>query len=206
MMNKINLAIELIELLITNHDDGDSLVRESTLKERCLEKYTSSPNTNEITESVEHINSCVGRKVISEGWIPVGGIFSVINESSYLTEYSISKLESIKEILNNGNNRITNESQVSEIEEILKFQNKWSLMPMDDKINIARETDRVNNIGAKYYNDDNFDEAIKHFKMALSIMPSNNDAIENLISCYKYLGQLDKVALYSKLLSQLNQN
>ena len=205
MITTINLAIELLQLLINKHDDGDSLVRESDVTKSCLDKFSYSPDTNEINKSVELINSSVGRKVINEGWIPVGSFFSVINESSYITEYSISKLSSIIEIFDDGNNGITNENQVSEIEEMITFQNKWNSMPMEDKMKIAAETDASNNIGAQFYNDDNINEAISHFKIALRIMPINDDALKNLINCYQYLGKVDKVALYSKLLRHLGQ-
>ncbi len=86
-----------------------------------------------------------------------------------------------------------------------KFKNRWNSMPMDEKIKIALETDRVNNIGALNYNQDNMDEAIAQFQKALQIMPINDDAIKNLINSYQYTGQLDKVAHYTKLLEQLEQ-
>lgn len=92
---KINIAIELLNQLIDNHDDGDSLVRESDLKERLKTKYSLNPATSEIMEAVNFINSNSNRKVISEGWIPIGGILSSTQESSYITEAPINFLNEL---------------------------------------------------------------------------------------------------------------
>ncbi len=205
-MNKIKIAIDLLQLLINNHDDGDSLVREGELKKYCLNKHNYEPKTEEITECVDMINSSEKTKIIIEGWFQNGGFLGMISsvrESKYVTEYPISKLSQIIEIFNNKINNIHTEIEDKEFEELLQFQQKWSMMTIDEKQQIAHETDRINNIGAQYYNQDNFDQAIKNFKMALKIMPTNNDALKNLIICYKYTGEFEKIDPVSKMLSHL---
>lgn len=198
---KNEIAINLLQLLINNHDDGDSLVRESHLIKYSHEKDSYTPDTNEISESVNLINACVNEKVVSEGWIPIGGLLSTTYESSYLTDYSVSILTKIIEILNVSVKNDENEN--SEFEELIKFQQTWNSISMVDKQQIARETDRVNNMGVECYNQDNFADAIKYFKMAVKIMPMNDDALKNLIICYKYTGELDKIPALSRMLAYL---
>jgi tetratricopeptide (TPR) repeat protein len=92
----------------------------------------------------------------------------------------------------------------TEFEELIEFQQKWYSMNMAEKQQIARETDRINNIGADFYNQDNFSEAIKYFEMALEVMPTNDDALKNLIICYKYIGEFDKIPAISRKLAFLD--
>lgn len=202
MKNKI--ARNLLQLLIDNHDDGDSLVRESSLVNSCIEKFSYEPNTDEISECVNLINSSLNRKVITEGWIPIGGLLSSRHESSYITEYSINNLKKILQIINvESENTVQNEDV--EFENIRQFQKKWKNMPMVEKQKIAIETDRINNIGANLYSQDKIHEAITFFNKALDVMPTNDDALKNLIICYKYIGELDKIPTITRRLNYLTQ-
>jgi len=200
-MNYTKLANSLLLLLIQNHDDGDSLVRESNLKNYCIENFSFTPQADEITKCIELINSSVNRRVIKEGWIPVGGLLSTRHESSYITEFSANDLSKIIEIINSTIEIKKNQNE--ELENLIKFQNNWIKLSLLEKQQIAKETDRLNNIGAQYYNEDNYIEAINHFKKALIVMPTNNDALKNLIICYKYIGEIDKIAPISSLLNHL---
>ena len=96
-MNNIKkiIAIELLNLLIEKHEDGDSLVRESDLKNRINSNHSEQPNTNQITESVNLINSNCNRKIIVEGWISTGGFMGGSDESSYLTQSTKSFLNEL---------------------------------------------------------------------------------------------------------------
>jgi tetratricopeptide (TPR) repeat protein len=205
-MNEIKIAINLVQLLINNHEDGDSLVRESELKKFCFNKHKFEPSTVEISESVEMINSSVKSKIILEGWFQSGGFLGMLStskESQYVTDYPVSQLSKILENFNDKINLVDSNLQDSEFEELLKFQEKWNTMTMTEKQQIAHETDRLNNIGAHYYNEDNFAEAINYFKMALKVMPTNNDALKNLIICYKYTGEFEKINPITEILSHL---
>jgi tetratricopeptide (TPR) repeat protein len=205
-MNEIKIAIDLLQLLINNHEDGDSLVRESELKNFCLNKHKFEPSTEEISESVDMINSSVKSKIIIEGWFQSGGflgMLSTVKESQYVTDFPVTQLSKIIENFNNKINLVDSSLDGSEFEELLKFQEKWSTMTLTEKQQIAHETDRLNNIGAHYYNEDNFDDAIKHFKMAIKVMPTNNDALKNLIICYKYIGEFEKINAITQMLSHL---
>lgn len=205
-MNEIKIAIDLLQLLINNHEDGDSLVRESELKKFCLNNHKFEPSTDQISESVDIINSSVKSKIIIEGWFQSGGFLGMLNtvkESQYVTDYPVTQLSKIIENFNNKINLVDSNLKESEFEELLKFQEKWSTMTLTEKQQIAHETDRLNNIGAHYYNEDNFDDAIKYFKMALKVMPINNDALKNLIICYKYIGEFEKINSITQMLSHL---
>lgn len=202
MKNKI--AANLLQLLINEHDDGDSLVRESALVKSCNEKFSHEPSTDEISDCVNLINSSVNRKVITKGWIPVGGILSTRHESSYMTEYSISSLKEIIAIID-AESENTVQINDAELETLRQFQEKWKNLSMSEKQKIAIETDRISNIGANHYNQDNIQEAINYFYQALEVMPTNDDALNNLISCYKYIGELDKIPAISKMLNYLEE-
>ena len=196
------IAISLLELLINKHDDGDSLVRENDLITFVSKTHSYTTNTDEISECVNVINSTANNKVIKEGWIAVGGFLSTSHESSYLTDFPVTTLTKIIELLKI---EVNTNPKDSEFAELIEFQKKWSSLTMVEKQQLAHETDRVNNIGAQFYNEDNFDEAIKHFQMALVIMPSNEDALKNLISCYKYLGEHDKIPTISRKIAFLDR-
>lgn len=100
------IAIELLNLLIEKHEDGDSLVRESDLKQNIKTNHSHQPNTSEITESVNFINSTANRRVIVEGWISTGGFMGGSDESSYITESSKGFLNSlIKSMTTNENKK-----------------------------------------------------------------------------------------------------
>jgi tetratricopeptide (TPR) repeat protein len=205
-MEKNKIAISLLELLIENHEDGDSLVRESELVTYVSRSLTYNTNTDEISECVNLINSIANNKIIKEGWISSGGggflsFLSSSKESSYLTDSPVSTLSKIIELLNIETNSV---QENTEFEELIEFQQKWYSMNMAEKQQIARETDRINNIGADFYNQDNFSEAIKYFEMALEVMPTNDDALKNLIICYKYIGEFDKIPAISRKLAFLD--
>ena len=91
MNNTEKIAVELLQLLIENHEDGDSLVRECNLKERLKNNLNLQPTTSDITEVVDFINDTFSNIIIHEGWIGKDA-FSIILETSYKTEYPLSKL------------------------------------------------------------------------------------------------------------------
>jgi Tfp pilus assembly protein PilF len=70
-------------------------------------------------------------------------------------------------------------------------------MPMHQKMQIAMQSDLLNNKGAHAYNDDDYQNAIKYFEQALAIMPNNDDALKNLRLCYSEVG--DSLKLHSVL-------
>jgi hypothetical protein len=94
-----SLAIELLKLLIHNHNDGDTLVKESEFRNYISETNSFGPSEDQISESVQFINSIVKTTIIREGWIPIGDILSMQYESSYISERSISDLEKIIDVL-----------------------------------------------------------------------------------------------------------
>lgn len=80
----------------------------------------------------------------------------------------------------------TETSQESGLEEMQSFLYKWvKEFPMNVKVAIANQTDELNNIGVKYYNEDDYENAISYFNRALEVMPINDDALKNLVGCYK---------------------
>lgn len=203
-MEKNKIAISLLELLIEKHDDGDSLVRESHLLSYVNKSLAYNTNTDEISECVSLINSIANNKIIKEGWIPSGGFLSLLSasqESSYTTDFPVSALTKIINLLKIESHV---EPEDNEFEDLIEFQQKWNSLDIVEKQKIARETDRINNIGADFYNQDNFNEAIKYFQMALEVMPTNDDALKNLVICYKYIGEFDKIPALSRKLAFLD--
>jgi tetratricopeptide (TPR) repeat protein len=205
-MNELQIAIDLLQLFINNYENGDTLVIESELKNFCLNKYNSKPSTEEISNSIELINSSANSKIITEGWHQSGGFLGMLStakESKYTTVHSLNRLNSLLEIFIKKNEPVKPESNISEFEELSKFQERWDKMALSEKQEIARESDRLNNIGANFYNQDNLEDAIKYFNMAIEVMPTNNDSLKNLVICYKYLGEFQKMEPIKRILNHL---
>lgn len=80
------------------------------------------------------------------------------------------------------------------LSDIQSFVKKWNNeTPMNTKISIAQKTDELNNIGCDYHNQNDYRNAIIYFKKALDIMPINDDALKNLVVCYKAIGNFEKM-------------
>jgi len=79
------------------------------------------------------------------------------------------------------------------IEEIKIFLNKFMPQPKHIKMDLAQQTDDLNNLGCDYYNENDIENAIIHYKKALDIYPINDDALKNLIVCYEETGNFKKM-------------
>jgi len=111
--------------------------------------------------------------------------------SLYMYDRSI-EIRYKKSVKTNIDNEI--QSTREDISKLKLFVQKWfNETPMELKTSICMSTDQMNNIGAKYYNQDDIHEAIKYYKKALDILPINDDAIKNLISCYEITNELHKI-------------
>jgi tetratricopeptide (TPR) repeat protein len=77
------------------------------------------------------------------------------------------------------------QSETNEFDEFVNFTQNWkSQMSKNMKMEIAQQTDELNNIGAAYYEAGDIENAIKFFNQALLVMPNNDDALVNLKICY----------------------
>ncbi len=93
-------------------------------------------------------------------------------------------------------------TQVSDFDNFIIFTHKWNTsMPMQEKMQIAMQSDSLNNKGAHAYNDDDYHNAIKYFEQALVIMPNNDDALKNLKLCYSETGNQSK---FKEVVRKLN--
>ena len=79
------------------------------------------------------------------------------------------------------------------IEIIKEFLNKFIPQPRHIKLDLADKTDNLNNIGNDYYESGDINNAILYYNKALDIYPINDDALKNLIVCYKKTGEYDKI-------------
>lgn len=86
------------------------------------------------------------------------------------------------------------------------FVERFRAMSMQEKIQIATQTDLVNNQGADAYTNGNTELAIEKFLQALKIMPINDDALINLCRCYTKIGLYEKTIEPLKKLYYLNSN
>ena len=76
------------------------------------------------------------------------------------------------------------------------FLTNWhTSLPMSEKIQVAYKTDKLTNEGVVYQNSGYFNEAITYYKMALSVMPINDDALRNIEQCYRAVGDLENAIL-----------
>ncbi len=91
-------------------------------------------------------------------------------------EYLKSEEKSLKQATSTNN---------SGIEEIQTFLNKFQTLPINIKGELAQKTDELNNIGVDYYENNDIENAIIHYNKALEIYPINDDALKNLVICYR---------------------
>lgn len=92
------------------------------------------------------------------------------------------------------------------------YKQKWDTeTPMQQKMEIAMYTDILNNKGCECYNTGHIDGAINCFKLALEVMPINDDALLNLTRSYNkkeaYLEAVEPLRkLYHLYPNTLNRN
>jgi hypothetical protein len=93
---------------------------------------------------------------------------------------------------------------IDDFESFVEFNKKWkSTLPMDKKMQIAMLSDNYNNKGAHAYNNDDMLTALHYFEQALSVMPINDDALQNLRMCYAEIEDFQKLQLVLRKLSHL---
>ena len=86
------------------------------------------------------------------------------------------------------------------------FVERFRTMSMQEKMQIAMQTDLFNNQGADAYENGNTELAIEKFQQALKIMPTNDDALINLCRCFTKIGEYEKGIDQLKKLYYLNPN
>lgn len=86
------------------------------------------------------------------------------------------------------------------------FVEKFRSMSMPEKMQIAMQTDTLNNKGAEAYKNGNIELAIASFQQALKIMPINDDALINLSRCYTKIAEYEKSIDPLNKLNSLNSN
>jgi tetratricopeptide (TPR) repeat protein len=83
---------------------------------------------------------------------------------------------------------------ITDFDRFKAFVDKWNTsMGMQEKMQIAMQSDAINNQGSEHHEVGNIGGAIEYFEKALIIMPNNDDALKNLIICYKEIGNYSKV-------------
>ena len=102
-----------------------------------------------------------------------------------------------------GPNRI--ETNENGIEEINSFLNRFKTLPMDKRVDLAQKTDALNNTGVDYYEEGDILRAILFYKKALEIYPINDDALKNLIICYRETNEFGKMNESQKKLEHLKK-
>ena len=82
----------------------------------------------------------------------------------------------------------------ADLEAIKSFHQKWKReLSMNERSDIANKTDKFNDLGCIYYNNDDYENAILYFNKALEVMPINDDALKNLVICYKETNNFKKM-------------
>jgi len=94
--------------------------------------------------------------------------------------------------------------QISDFDNFINFIHKWNTsMQLSEKLQIARQSDALNNKGFYAYKDDDIKNAINYFEQALVIMPNNDDALKNLKICYSEIANQMKFNEVEKKLNYL---
>lgn len=91
------------------------------------------------------------------------------------------------------------------IEEINFFLTQFSTLSRERKIELASKTDEFNNRGVDYYEEGDKEKAILFYNKALEIYPINDDALKNLIICYRDLNDFNKMHESQKKLEHLRK-
>lgn len=148
------------------------------------------------------------------GYDQMGGSFADYGLTIHLDNDNISKcmlhmydrnvdieyLKDSDQTLENSN------KEKNEITVFQDFFHKWfSEIPLDVREGIAKKSDEINNIGCKYYDIDNYENAIQYFDKALEILPINDDAMKNLIICYNMIGKMNKIPEIQEKLDYLKK-
>lgn len=84
-------------------------------------------------------------------------------------------------------------SKENGLEEMQAFFNKFRSLPRDIKMTIAQSTDTLNNIGVHYFHEDDIENAINYYNKALEVFPLNDDALKNLVVCYRVTNKYKKM-------------
>lgn len=84
-------------------------------------------------------------------------------------------------------------SNASGLEEMQAFLNKFKSLPMNIKMTIVQKTDELNNAACNYYEQGDYGNAINYYTKALEIFPINDDALKNLVVCYKATNNIKKM-------------
>lgn len=74
------------------------------------------------------------------------------------------------------------------------------LLPRERKVEVMTKTDELNNKGVDYYEEDDLTNAIKYYNKALDIFSLNDDALKNLIICYREINDFEKMHKAQNLL------
>lgn len=152
-----------------------------------------SPKQMKITEQT--LNMVVLR---GYGFDMMGGAFADYGLTIFFQEGEVEKCilhlhdRNVDiEYLKAGRTNEANPNQVENGLELLKsFLVKWiNVYPMDVKRSIAIKTDELNNEGVSYYQQGDIERAIYYFNEAIEVMPINEDALKNLIICYRRTGK-----------------
>jgi tetratricopeptide (TPR) repeat protein len=84
-------------------------------------------------------------------------------------------------------------SEVLVSNQLLEYLHTFRMLPIDVKKAIAAETDRINNLGVDSFESNDIQGAISYYNKALSTFPLNDDALKNLIVCYRLVGDYSKM-------------
>jgi len=96
-------------------------------------------------------------------------------------------------------------NQPSDFDNFRLFTNSWNTnMSMQQKMQIAMQSDMMTNQGADHYEVGDLRGSIEFFEKALAIMPNNDDALKNLRICYTQLSNWSKVDEIDKKLHYLS--
>ena len=161
-------------------------------------------NVQMAPKQMEIIQQTIDKIVLrGYGYDAMGGSFADYGITIHLKNSTIEKcvlhmhdrnvdIEYLKSNVESIEKKTSNERGVyKEIEEWVK--DYFLLLPMEKKMDICSSTDDINNNANLYYNNNDFENAIKYYNMALEVMPINNDALQNLISCYEAINNFNKI-------------
>ncbi len=90
-------------------------------------------------------------------------------------------------------------------EDFKAFHLTWeTTMSLHEKMQIAEKTDELNYNGCIALENDDVYQALKYFTSALEVMPTNTDALQNLLLCFEELNDIRNLQMIRMKLDYLH--
>lgn len=125
------------------------------------------------------------------------GLYEQFNNSKIIENcilHLIDRDVEVKYLSSEENPNTVSQALFLNYENAFKYLQEFISLPIAKKKAIASKTDELNNIGVDYYESDDIMNAIKYYNKALEVFLLNDDALKNLILCYREINDFENMS------------